>query len=596
MFGGGRGRGRKPKPPPDPYARIAELVVLACEGGGVAPDPELLRALKREVRLDGTSMRRAHETLLDRCLRHKECGPRRLAVVIVDELFCRSQQFRDMHMERLDAFIRRACVGNESAASGDPAEAMPGPAEDADALVSRAVHALEGWTERFATHYPRLTIALRYVNDTLGPAAPASRAEHAAREALRRNAVERSALLARWARCQRETLPGLRRDVGECAVGIGECLEMLIGARPTKEGVDEWDRAGHEAIDGDAEDEEKWEDVEMDDDGNPSGDDTAVDTARAPPPVDASAHAPNVTDDGTIKIIRTEDNGVIVDELKALCAAASLRLIPGLAAALALLAKIQPTESMHAVSNLESEAAATTTQGLDAEGKAAAVNALARAKRTLRAAVDRCVELGVDFPRGPDVDDDTAVNDGTAVNPPDVDDAEGAALTIALDDVPALPAGESTGDDDGVGVGVSDIDALLERARRRRAWREGLARRNAQLGGRGGRGTNGGGGRGTNANAGGTNSVANRAKRMLASRMREHNEEVMREIGDAMTERRDEASGLAETRRRLERERETREAAEVEEAAREAAMKRRKETTPRQRIEAKLKALKRKRR
>ena len=593
MFGGGRGRGRKPKPPPDPYARIAELVVLACEGGGVAPDPELLRALKREVRLDGTSMRRAHEILLDRCLRHKECGPRRLAVVIVDELFCRSQQFRDMHMERLDAFIRRACVGSESNASGDPAEAMPGPAEDADALVSRAVHALEGWTERFATHYPRLTIALRYVNDTLGPAAPASRAEHAAREALRRNAVERSAVLARWARCQRETLPGLRRDVGECTVGIGECLEMLIGARPTKEGVDEWDRAGHEAIDGDAEDEEKWEDVEMDDDDD---DDTAVDTARAPPPVDASAHAPNVTDDGTIKIVRTEDNGVIVDELKALCAAASLRLIPGLAAALALLAKIQPTESMP-VSNLESEAAATTTQGLDAEGKAAAVNALARAKRTLRAAVDRCVELGVDFPRGPDVDDDTAVNDGTAVNPPDVDDAEGAALTIALDDVPALPHGESTGDDDGVGVvGGGDIDALLERARRRRAWREGLARRNAQLGGRGGRETNGGGGRGTNANAGGTNSVAKRAKRMLVSRMREHNEEVMREIGDAMTERRDEASGLAETRRRLERERETREAAEVEEEAREAAMKRRKETTPRQRIEAKLKALKRKRR
>ena len=591
MFGGGRGRGRKPKPPPDPYARIAELVVLACEGGGVAPDPELLRALKREVRLDGTSMRRAHEILLDRCLRHKECGPRRLAVVIVDELFCRSQQFRDMHMERLDAFIRRACVGSESNASGDPAEAMPGPAEDADALVSRAVHALEGWTERFATHYPRLTIALRYVNDTLGPAAPASRAEHAAREALRRNAVERSAVLARWARCQRETLPGLRRDVGECTVGIGECLEMLIGARPTKEGVDEWDRAGHEAIDGDAEDEEKWEDVEMDDDDD---DDTAVDTARAPPPVDASAHAPNVTDDGTIKIVRTEDNGVIVDELKALCAAASLRLIPGLAAALALLAKIQPTESMP-VSNLESEAAATTTQGLDAEGKAAAVNALARAKRTLRAAVDRCVELGVDFPRGPDVDDDTAVNDGTAVNPPDVDDAEGAALTIALDDVPALPAGESTGDDDGVGVG-GDIDALLERARRRRAWREGLARRNAQLGGRGGRETNGGGGRGTNANAGGTNSVANRAKRMLASRMREHNEELMREIGDAITERRDEASGLAETRRRLERERETRETAEVEEVAREAAIKRRKETTPRQRIEAKLKALKRKRR
>ena len=47
-----------------------------------------------------------------------------LAVVIVDELFRRSRDFRDAHMERLDAFLRRAIVGRDSGA--DPAEDIPG--------------------------------------------------------------------------------------------------------------------------------------------------------------------------------------------------------------------------------------------------------------------------------------------------------------------------------------------------------------------------------------------------------------------------------------------------------------------------------------
>ena len=104
-----------------------------------------------------------------------------------------------------------------------------------------------------------------------------------------------------------------------------------------------------------------------------------------------------------------------------------------------------------------------------------------------------------------------------------------------------------------------------------------------------GRAPSGGGGDG---NA----SAANLAKRMLASAMRDHNESVMRELGDEYTERRDEASGLAGTRRRLEREREEAEAREAEEAAKEAAKRRRRETTTKQRIEAKLKALRKKRR
>ena len=69
FFGGrgGRGPGFKPKPPADPHAKIAELAKLTCESppfGTPAPDAELLRALKREVRRDDAALDRVHDVLL----------------------------------------------------------------------------------------------------------------------------------------------------------------------------------------------------------------------------------------------------------------------------------------------------------------------------------------------------------------------------------------------------------------------------------------------------------------------------------------------------------------------------------------------------
>ena len=271
MFAGRPGRGRQPKPPPDPHARIVELVTLACESGGSAPDPELLRALKREVRADAVALRRAHDTLMDRCLRHRECGPRLHAVVIVDELFRRSRDFRDAHMERLDAFLRRAIVGRDDSGA-DPAEAIPGPVEDADRLVSRACSALQEWNERFGAHYPRLGVALRFVDDVLGPAAPASIAERESREARKREDEDRARRLGRWRRCEREQLPGLRRDAGEYAVAIGECLAILLGAKPEyadfEDDERDWDAADG-GVNGD--EEERWEDVDADEPDEPPG-------------------------------------------------------------------------------------------------------------------------------------------------------------------------------------------------------------------------------------------------------------------------------------------------------------------------------------
>lgn len=628
MFAGRSGRGRHPKPLPDPHARIVELVTLACESGGSAPDPELLRALKREVRADAVALRRAHDTLMDRCLRHRECGPRLHAVVIVDELFRRSRDFRDAHMERLDAFLRRAIVGRDSGA--DPAEDIPGPVEDADRLVSRACRALQEWNERFGAHYPRLGVALRFVDDVLGPAAPSSIAERDAREAEKREDEDRARRLARWRRCEREQLPRLRRDAGEYAVAIGECLAILLGAKPSSnfENADGRDRDAGDREDDD-DDDERWEDVDADE---PEPDEPRGGRDTRPAAAALRFIGENPAGDGAqlagdVRVAVTDDNRVVVDELRGLCRAATVRVLPGLAEALALVAGIVPAPNPSTFSLSGDGAAAVNA--LSSESKAAAVNALARSKRTLRAAVDRCVALGVVSPgeAGGGGDDDgaetvaaTGANGGRVAGngarpaPETTDPAGGGALTISLDDAPPLPTETSTPGEAGDGNGArgSDVDALIERARRRRAQREGLARRNAAAGAGtrdGGRGTElrgtggkagagagvtrrGGRGGGGDANA----SAANLAKRMLASAMREHNESVMRELGDEYTERRDEASGLAGTRRRLEREREEAAAREAEEAAKEAARRRRRETTTKQRIEAKLKALRKKRR
>lgn len=638
MFAGRPGRGRQPKPPPDPHARIVELVTLACESGGSAPDPELLRALKREVRADAVALRRAHDTLMDRCLRHRECGPRLHAVIIVDELFRRSRDFRDAHMERLDAFLRRAIVGRDSGA--DPSEAIPGPVEDADRLVSRACRALQEWNERFGAHYPRLAVALRFVDDVLGPAAPASIAERECREARRRDDEERARRLGRWRRCERERLPGLRRDAGEYAVAIGECLAILLGAEPSSssrfEHDDDDERDDRDAAENgdDDEDDERWEDVDADepddsspDDSSPGGRDTDPTQAPPPPPLRIIPPGQTTAGDlvarlgGDVRVAVTDDNRVVVDELRRLCRAATVRVLPGLAEALALVAGIHsiPADQDHR----SADVTPAVNDALSSESKAAAVNALARCKRTLRAAVDRCVALGVvagsDPGGGGGVETVVAAteangggrvgaNDDASTPAPETTDR---ALTIALDDAPRLPTEATLTDgaipDDGEGARGSDVDALIERARRRRARREGLARRNAAAGDGNGNGYgNRDGGRGTKLRGGAVagaraagdanGSAANLAKRMLASAMREHNESVMRELGDEYTERRDEASGLAGTRRRLEREREEAEAREAEEAAKEAAKRRRRETTTKQRIEAKLKALRRKRR
>ena len=277
FFGGRGGRcpGFKPKAPADPLAKIAELAKLTCESppfGTPAPDAELLRALKREVRRDDAAMDRVHDVLL-RALAHEECGPRMHAVAVIDQLFHRSHRFRGLITDALDAFLKRA-IGV------DPdAHPLPGPPDETRKLIDRAVAALASWNETFGTHLPRLTFALRFANDALGPDAPAARAEAAARAERLRARRENAALIAQWRRVE-AGLPSVTRDTREAVAAMRAGVREVLGG---------------DAEDADADDDE-WEDVARGGGGDGGGENGGGGVSQPPPrtadrvtPADSSA-------------------------------------------------------------------------------------------------------------------------------------------------------------------------------------------------------------------------------------------------------------------------------------------------------------------
>ena len=601
FFGGrgGRGPGFKPKPPADPLAKIAELAKLTCESppfGTPAPDAELLRALKREVRRDDAAMDRVHDVLL-RALAHEECGPRMHAVAVIDQLFHRSHRFRGLITDALDAFLKRA-IGV------DPdAHPLPGPPDETTKLIDRAVAALASWNEAFGTHLPRLTFALRFANDALGPDAPAARAEAAARAERLRARRENAALIARW-RCVEAGLPSVTRDAREAVAAMRAGVREVLGG---------------DAEDADADDDE-WEDVARGGGGDTGGENAGG--GVSPPPRTADRVTPadsSARPESTIAVRETPENSLALAHLRDACRVARGRSVPALAAALALLAKLSPEEEPPA-----------GDAGVSAAARAATLNALAALKRDAIEWLARCRSIGIEEAVLTDEEDEGAGErerrtettnrneerspGSTLVGTTDRAAVDAGALVVAVpvSSGVAPSSGDVSfsdpgGGEDGApfGGGGTALDDLLERARRRQRGRARatsardprapfwMGRRAATPGSDAGGEVPGGSG--TSSSSAAAGSAAARARRIFASREASaHNASVMRELGESGVERRDGASGFADAvRRRAERNASEDAARALAEREARDAKRRRNEPTAKQRIEAKLKRMKR---
>ena len=287
--------------------------------------PSLLKALKREVRRGEAQMRRAHEALLS-SLAHRECGPRSHAVAVFDELFHRSAQFRARTLDRLDLFLKRA-VGT------DPDQhPMPGPAAETDALVSRAVRALDGWNAKFGPH----------LLDS-----PSRLDSSPTCSARTRQPREKPPRVATPPKPPGEKTPGRSND-GDASrrTRYRLCVATRATAPPPwKSAYARCWRDRDDLVADEVDDDDDGEDVAFESDGG------VVDCAATP--VRANGDVPNARIDqgavgfddrclvasSTIAVAETEANAAALDELEGLCRAAARRLVPALVAALALRAR-----------------------------------------------------------------------------------------------------------------------------------------------------------------------------------------------------------------------------------------------------------------
>jgi hypothetical protein len=568
------------KPPADPYGKVAELAKLTCETppfGTVGPDAELVRALKQEVRRDENAMGRVHDVLC-KALAHKECGPRSHAVSVFDILFHRSVVFRSLALVSLDVFLHLG-VGTD----GDN-HPLPGPPTETRQLIDKAVAALESWNDKFGVHHPRLALAVRFANDSLGADAPAARAAAtliANRKSQRR---ENARLVERWRRVELE-LPRLTTLAEEAIDSMRSCLGVVLG------GGDAWgDAWGDETHENENNDEDEWEDVDADgtaDSGNAY--DKTFANASYPKTVLPEV-LPELLPEVPISVTETLQNRQALATLRQACLLAKTRFVPALAAASSLLARIAPDTELGA-------------PGVAGEVRAAGLNTIADLKRELCLYIRRCASVGIleaglmgDTAVGAGIDDiGTGDTDGTQANAGAAQTHSGALVVTVPRLVAAPPRDEEETPQEGDTVA---LDALLERARRRRGRQNAVSERPKPRD----PGTPFWMGRpstsqsaaaktsGLDASLG---SVDSRARKIFASReASKHNLSVMRELGESGVTHRDGVSGFGNVmgrRRELEaNEDAARALAETE--AREAKRKR-DEPTPKQRIEARLKQM-----
>ena len=414
-------------------------------------------------------MRRAHEALLS-SLAHRECGPRSHAVAVFDELFHRSAQFRARTLDRLDLFLKRA-VGT------DPDQhPMPGPAAETDALVARAVRALDGWNAKFGPHLPRLAVASRFVADVLGPNAPAAREAAARRD--------------RGWKPPGEKTPGRSND-GDASRRTRYRLCVATRARPRSP----WKSAYARCWEGTATTPSPTRLTTTNGRMSRSSPTAASSTARrhrsARMATFRTRASIRVRSGSTIGVSRHRPPSPWRRRRRTRRRWTTRGTLPRrrstvgttLVAALALLARVAAEEG-----------------GITPEERANAVNVLAGAKRRLVDALDRCRAVGVDAPetrrdeeeksteenaRVRSAEEQEAAATGAAARGPNDETSDGGMrITVAGVASPrdeedaALVAAAAARED-------AALDALLDRARRRREWTRRAAGRGGGGGGRG---------------------------------------------------------------------------------------------------------------
>lgn len=146
---------------------------------------------------------------------------RYLSLLIVDELFMRSKLFRTLIVENLDQLLTLSVGFRRNAP-------LPAPSAIASCLRAKAIEFLEKWNASFGIHYRQLRLGFDYLKNTLRLQFPDHQANAARiqQERMEREMRTREILLKKF-NALKETLTSIKEEVLSAIDEIEQCLDIV---------------------------------------------------------------------------------------------------------------------------------------------------------------------------------------------------------------------------------------------------------------------------------------------------------------------------------------------------------------------------------
>ncbi|KAM6150458.1 UV-stimulated scaffold protein A isoform 1-T2 [Erethizon dorsatum] len=201
--------------------KLPKLVEELTTSGEPQLNPEKMKELKKICKSSEEQLRHAYRLLMTQ-LSQEHAEIRLSAFQIVDELFARSHQFRVLLVSDFQEFL-------ELTLGTDHEQPLPPPKEAAQRLKQAAMHAVEGWNERFGDAYKKLALGYHFLRhtkkvdfqDVNARTLAERKREEAKQKHLDRIYGERAEQAAR----EMEEMSG---EIGCCLTEVENCFKLLV--------------------------------------------------------------------------------------------------------------------------------------------------------------------------------------------------------------------------------------------------------------------------------------------------------------------------------------------------------------------------------
>lgn len=200
--------------------KVRSLIEMATNSTESEVDPRLLKAIKTTVRYSESELRAASQTLMI-LMKQKHSQVRYLSLLIIDVLFMRSKLFRTLILVNLDQLLSLS-VGFRKT------HPLPPPSSVATILRAKAIEFLEKWNETYGIHYRQLRLGVDYLKNTLRLQFPNLQANAArAQQERREREIRTKDILRKKFEVLKESFSSVKEEIQLTTDEIGECLEIL---------------------------------------------------------------------------------------------------------------------------------------------------------------------------------------------------------------------------------------------------------------------------------------------------------------------------------------------------------------------------------